>query len=482
MASKTYSQPTAGSPARRAGIGATLIAALGGLLFGYDTGIISAALLYIGPQFDLGDQAQQIVVASLLVGAIIGVATGGSLMDRIGRKRTLAATAALFTLGAIVSAVSTSLAELLIARVALGLAIGCSSVAVPAYIAEIAPAHLRGRLVSVNQLMISSGILSSYLVGYLLSDSGAWRWMLAIAAVPAIGMLIGLVRLGESPRWLLTRGREDEARRILAKHLSPADVDNEIADIVHSMAAERKFSYRDLLGKRFRPGIVLGIGVAATNQLVGVNAVTYYTPTLLSRAGFGDSAAILSSVGIGVANVTFTFLGYLLVDRVGRRPLLLIGTGITVAALILIGTLYAATDLTGVNRILIVAALMVYEAAFSASLGIAMWLVNSEVFPTAVRGKAGSFGLATHWILNLLISVTVLTTINAITPSGLFFSYAVLGALGFVFLARRMPETRGKRLEEIEAVLQRSPAPASPDAQPETGVPPRAAAVAQPES
>lgn len=448
-----------GRPPRAAAIGPTLIAALGGLLFGYDTGIISAALLYIGPQFHLGDGAQQIVVASLLVGAIIGVAAGGSLMDRIGRKRTLATTALVFTVGAVVSAVSTSVVELLVARVALGIAIGCSSVAVPAYIAEIAPAHLRGRLVSVNQLMISSGILSSYLVGYLLSDSGAWRWMLAIAAVPAVGMLAGLIRLGESPRWLLTRGRTDEARKILAKHHGPADVEKEIADIVNSMAAERAFSYRDLLGKRFRPGIVLGVGVAAINQLVGVNAVTYYTPTLLTRAGFGDSAAILSSVGIGVANVTFTFLGYLLVDRVGRRPLLLTGTGITVAALVAIGTLYAATDLTGVNRVLLVSALMAYEAAFSASLGIAMWLVNSEVFPTAVRGKAGSFGLATHWILNLLISVTVLTTINAITPSGLFFSYAVLGALGFVFLARRMPETRGKQLEEIEAVLQRSPAP-----------------------
>ncbi|MBO3679675.1 sugar porter family MFS transporter [Streptomyces sp. NEAU-YJ-81] len=480
MATKTYSQPTSGKPTRTAGVGATFIAALGGLLFGYDTGIISAALLYIGPQFQLGDQAQQIVVASLLVGAIIGVATGGGLMDRIGRKRTLATTAVVFTIGAAVSAVSTSLAELLVARVALGVAIGCSSVAVPAYIAEIAPAHLRGRLVSVNQLMISSGILSSYLVGYLLSDSGAWRWMLAIAAVPAVGMLVGLAWLGESPRWLLTRGRIDEARRTLAKNHSPADVDKEVNAIVSSMAAERKFSYRDLLGQRFRPGIVLGIGVAAINQLVGVNAVTYYTPTLLTRAGFGGSAAILSSVGIGVANVTFTFLGYLLVDRVGRRPLLLTGTGITVAALVLIGTLYAATDLTGISRVLLVAALMAYEAAFSASLGIAMWLVNSEVFPTAVRGKAGSFGLATHWILNLLISVTVLTTINAITPSGLFFSYAVLGALGFVFLARRMPETRGKRLEEIETVLQGSPAPASPPVQPETGAPTTAATVARP--
>ncbi|MBU6534007.1 sugar porter family MFS transporter [Streptomyces mayonensis] len=467
MARSTHPHPTGTRPARSPAVGPTLVAALGGLLFGYDTGIISAALLYISPQFDLGDQAQQIVVASLLVGAIVGVAAGGSLMDRIGRKRTLITTAAVFIVGAAVSAVSISVIELVGARVLLGLAIGCSSVAVPAYIAEIAPARLRGRLVSVNQLMISTGILSSYFVGYLLSDSGAWRWMLAIATVPAIGMLIGLVRLGESPRWLLTRGRTDEARRLLARHHTPAEVERELAEIAESMAEEQRFSYRDVLGKRFRPGIVLGVGVAAINQLVGVNAVTYYTPTLLTRAGFGDSAAILSSVGIGVANVSFTFLGYLLVDRVGRRPLLLTGTGVTVAALVAIGTLYAATDLTGVSRILLVLALMAYEAAFSASLGIAMWLVNSEVFPTAVRGKAGSFGLATHWVLNLLISVTVLTTIQAITPSGLFFAYAVLGALGFVFLARRMPETRGKRLEEIEADLQRGTASPVSGPQPE---------------
>ncbi|OLL73407.1 Sugar symporter [Pseudonocardia sp. Ae150A_Ps1] len=195
-----------GTPRR--GTGATVIAALGGLLFGYDTGIISAALLYLGPAFGLSDQAKEIVVASLLVGAIVGVAGGGTVMDRIGRRRTLLGVAVLFLAGAVASGLAGSLTVLLLARIVLGLAIGAASVAVPAYIAEIAPAHLRGRLVSVNQLMISSGILLSYVTGYVLSDAQAWRWMLAIAAVPAAVMLVALPRLPESPRWLLAKGRE----------------------------------------------------------------------------------------------------------------------------------------------------------------------------------------------------------------------------------------------------------------------------------
>src|SRR5690606_28758064 len=194
-------------PRRSAGAGATVIAALGGLLFGYDTGIISAALLYIGPECDLSDQAREYVVASLLVGAIIGVAAGGAIMDRLGRRRPLLAVAVLFLAGAIASGLAASMVVLLLARILLGLAIGAASVAVPAYIAEIAPAHLRGRLVSVNQLMISSGILISYITGYVLSDSQAWRWMLAVAAVPALVMLVALPLLPESPRWLLSQGR-----------------------------------------------------------------------------------------------------------------------------------------------------------------------------------------------------------------------------------------------------------------------------------
>ncbi len=443
----------------RRGAGATVIAAFGGLLFGYDTGIISAALLYLGPEFGLGDQSKEVVVASLLVGAIVGVAAGGAIMDRLGRRRTLLGVAVLFLVGAVASGTAGALVVLLVARVLLGLAIGAASVAVPAYIAEIAPAEQRGRLVSVNQLMISSGILISYVTGYALADAQAWRWMLAVAAVPALIMLIALPMLPESPRWLVSQGRADEARAVLSRGRAPAAVDAEIAEITAAMRAENRYSFRDLLSSRFRPGIVLGVGVAATNQLVGVNAVTYYTPTLLTDSGFGASAAILSSVGLGIANVVFTFAGLLMVDRIGRRPLVLGGTGLVVLSLVVIGAVYAFTDLQGVWAAVLLAFLMIYQASFSASLGLAMWLVNSEVFPTEVRGKAGSAGLATHWILNLLISVTVLSTINAITPSGLFWLYAVLGGLGLLFLHRRLPETRGRTLEQVDAQLNgRQPA------------------------
>jgi sugar porter (SP) family MFS transporter len=447
---ESQSRTTAG----RAVTGATVVAALGGLLFGYDTGVISAALLYIAPAFHLSELWQQIVVATLLVGAIVGVSLGGIIADNLGRRRTLSITSGVFTLGALISAVAPDLPTLLGARLLLGFAIGTASLSVSAYIAEIAPPQRRGRLVSVNQMMISSGILLSYVSGFLLSPAGAWRWMLGLAAVPSILMFAGLLRLPESPRWLISRDRHDAARAVLRRIVGADEVESELRTLSSAVLAEKNVTYRDVLKPQLRPAILLGIGVAAVNQLVGVNAITYYAPTLLTKAGFGESAAILSSVGIGVANVVFTLVGLLLIDRIGRRPLLLVGLGGVVASLVIIGLLYAVTDLSGIWAAALVAFLIIYEAMFSASIGLAMWLVNSEIFPTAVRGKAGSFGMFTHWGLNLVISLTVLTAFEAFSPSGLFWIYAVFGLLGFFYLKRFLPETRNRTLEEVEAILR----------------------------
>jgi len=432
---------------------ASTIAALGGLLFGYDTGVISAALLYIAPAFGLATGMKQVVVASLLLGAIAGALSGGPVVDRLGRKRTLLLVSAVFTVGALLSAAAANVEVLIAARVLLGLAIGASSLVVPTYIAEIAPPAVRGRLVSLNQLMITIGIFASYLVGYAFADSAGWRWMLGLAAVPSLAMLVGLLFMGESPRWLLSRGRTEEARAALLKTRSAEEAEAELAEITETMREESRFSYRDLFQPRLRPALLLGVAVAATNQLVGVNAVIYYAPTILQQSGMGDSASILSSVGIGAVNMIFTAIALLAIDKVGRRPLLIGGTAVVIVVLFGLGALYLLPSVHGLGAML-TAGLMLYEAAFAASLGLAIWLINSEVFPTAVRGKASSVGTMTHWALDFVISISVLTLIETVTETGLFWLYGVLGLIGLVFLYRKLPETKGRSLEDIEKSLQ----------------------------
>ena len=451
----TPPQVSAG-PARRgrgAVLGASTIAALGGLLFGYDTGVISAALLYIAPEFGLTSGTKQVVVAALLLGAVVGALGGGTVVDRLGRRRTLVLVSAVFTLAALGCAAAVDASTLIAARVVLGLAIGTSSLVVPTYIAEIAPPAVRGRLVSMNQLMITIGIFISYLVGYAFADAQGWRWMLGLAAVPSAVMLAGLFFLDESPRWLLSRNRTDEARAVLLRSRSAEDAEVELGEMSEAMREESRFSYRDLFRARLRPAVLLGIAVAATNQLVGVNAVIYYAPTILNQAGLGKAASILSSVGIGAVNVLFTALALAVVDRVGRRPLLIGGTAVVVVVLFGLGGVYLLPSVHGLGTVLTVG-LMLYEAAFAASLGIGIWLINSEIFPTAVRGKAASAGTVTHWGLDFLVSISVLTIIQATTETGLFWLYGVLGVLGLAYLAVKLPETKGRSLEDVERSLR----------------------------
>jgi sugar porter (SP) family MFS transporter len=435
----------------------SVVAALGGLLFGYDTGIVSAALLYVTPEYHLSEAGQQTFVAVLLLGAVIGVVVGGPVTDRIGRRPTLLIVAAVYVVGALVSALSPSLPLIYVARFLLGLSVGSSSLVVPMYIAEIAPAHLRGRLVSFNQTAVALGIFVSYLVGYAFAPIHGWRWMIGLAAVPAVVMLIGLIPLVESPRWLSTRGRRNDARSVLVQvRPTEQEADRELDDIVEAIQEERAVTYRSLFQSRpIRRGILIGVVVAATNQLVGVNAILYYAPTILKQAGFGDSSAILSSVGIGGAFLIFTVVGLFAVDAVGRRPTLLIGIGVVVVVLVAIGALYLFPQ-SSVVGVLLVVGLTVYEAAFSASLGIGIWLVNSEVLPNRVRGKAQSFGTVTHWGLDLIISLVVLTLINALSATGVFWIFAAFGIIGFVVLLRILPETRNRSLEQIERELTAS--------------------------
>ncbi|MDN5913725.1 MAG: sugar porter family MFS transporter [Pseudonocardia sp.] len=440
---------------KRRGIGlATTVAAAGGLLFGYDTGVISGALLFIKPEFGLGDAGQQVLVSGLLAGALVGALAGGAISDSLGRKKTLLGVAAVFLLGALLSGLAPGLTTLVVARVVLGLSIGVSSVCVPLYIAEMAPKERRGRLVSMNQFLITVGILLSYLVNYAFAPIAGWRWMLALAAVPALAMLIGLVGASESPRWLVLRGRADEALEVLRGSRTADEARAEIDEIRGTAREERRWSWADLRRPQLRPALMLGIGVAAVNQLVGVNAVIYYAPTILQGVFGSDAAAILATVGIGIVNALVTFVALSRIDSWGRRPLLLGGLVAVIGSLVALVVLFLLPSQAGVVGILIVVALCVYIAAFAASLGIGIWLVNSEVFPTGVRGKAGSLGATTHWGLDLVIASTTLTLITNLGESGLFAIFAVIGVAGFVFLYRLMPETKGKSLEQVDAELQ----------------------------
>lgn len=432
--------------------GASIVAALGGLLFGYDTGVISIAAVYLVPDFGLSDTAQQVVVSSLLIGAVIGVLFGGPLSDRAGRKNTLLGVTVVFTIAALGCGFAPEVGTLIVARFVLGLAIGVSSLVVPTYIAEMSPPQRRGVLVSLHQLMVTVGILVSYLVGYGFSGDGAWRWMLGLAAAPSIVMFFGLLSLPESPRWFMVHGRTEEARSVLARTRSAEEAESEMNEIATVIASESRLSYRELLGPRYRRWISVGVAAAGTSQVVGVNAVIYYAPTILKNAGFGNNAAILASIGIGTVNVLFTVLALLFIDRLGRRPLILGGGSVVILALLAVGALFLM-PVQGAVAIWLVGVLIIYEAAFACSLGIAIWLVNSEIFPSKVRGKAASFGIVSHWGLDFLVSISVLTMISAFTATGVFWLYALLGIVGLVYLYRWLPETKNRTLEEIETAL-----------------------------
>ena len=435
-------------------VASAAVAALGGFLFGFDTGIISGALLFIKQEFGLSANLQQLVVGSLLLAAVVGALLGGPISDVWGRKRTLILAALIFGVGALVASFSPNLAVLVVARVLLGLAIGIASMIVPVYIAEIAPPRVRGALVSLQQFMITVGIMVSYLVSYAFSGSGAWRWMLGVGMIPAAILFVGMLPLPESPRWLLAKDRRQDALGVLHRiRHEEHNPEAELAEIeaVHKMQAG--VSYQDLFRPSVRPALVVGVGIAFINQMVGVNAVIYYAPTILKDAGFSSSAAILATTGVGILNMLVTLCALLLIDRVGRRPLLLAGISGVLLALIVLGATYLLPGGPSGAGFLLVAGLLVYIASFAASLGIAIWLLNSEVYPLEVRGKGAAAGAFTHWVLDFVIASTVLTLIATITPTGMFWFYGLFAILGIVFVLRRVPETKGKTLEEVSEEL-----------------------------
>ncbi len=430
---------------------AAAISALGGLLFGYDVGVISGAILFIKDEFALSAGMEEVVVSAVLLGSLVGAMAGGSLADRLGRRSILVVSAVVFGIGAIAAALAPETTTLIAARVIAGAAIGIASFVAPLYISEIAPVAIRGKLVAINQVALTSGIVISYLVDYAFAGTHAWRWMFALAAIPAAAFGVGLAFIPDSPRWLVARGRVDDARAVLRRIRQANVVEGELREIQHS-ASRQQGHWSELLGPRLRPAMIVGIGLAIAQQVTGINTVIYYAPTIFGFAGLSlVPTAILASVGVGMVNVVMTVVAMLLIDRVGRRPLLLVSLAGMAVALAVLGLAFALPQLSGNLGWIAVTSLMVYVGSFAVGLGPVFWLVLSEIYPLRVRGRAMSVGTVANWGTNLLVALTFLTLTQVLGRPATFWLYAVISVAAWLFAFFLVPETKGRSLEQIEA-------------------------------
>jgi SP family galactose:H+ symporter-like MFS transporter len=431
------------------------VAALGGLLFGYDTGVISGALLFIRQVMSLSPTLQGIVVAIALAGAAIGAAVAGYLSDLMGRRRVILGAGLLFIAGAIISAVAQGIPVLLIGRFLVGLAIGTASMLTPLYLAEIAPASGRGAIVSLNQLCITGGILVSYLVGYALAGaSDGWRWMLALGAVPGIILATGMLVLPESPRWLAGHRRTDDAEKVLQLVRGTANVSEELHSLRTDIAQEgRLASAADLLAPRLRIPLIIGVGLAMFQQITGINTVIYFAPTIFQSAGLPSAAtSILATAGVGAVNVVLTIVSMWLIDSLGRRQLLLWSLGGMAATLFILCAAFF-TGTSGQLAWIAVISVAAYVGFFAIGLGPVFWLLIAEIFPLALRGRAMSLATVANWVFNLIVSATFLNLVGAIGTAGAFLVYGVLSLAAFAFIVWMVPETKGRSLEQIEATF-----------------------------
>lgn len=435
------------------------IAAIAGLLFGFDTGIISGALLFIQKDYAISTTMKELIVSSVLLGAMFGSLAGGSLTDRFGRRRLMLVISALFIVGTVIAACANGVNAILFGRLFIGFAIGMGSYTAPLYIAEVAPFEWRGGLVSLNQLAITIGILSSYLINYAFTNiDGSWRWMFGMGLIPAALLSIGMIFLPESPRWLVKQNRLDEATKTLQRLRNSTNVDDELQEIRNSFKIKQA-SFREIFSPWVRPVLFFGAMLGVIQQVTGINTIIYYAPIIFQLAGFHDAASsILATVGIGVVNVLATVFAIYYLDRLGRRPLLLagiVGMALTLSCLSLAFYLGTSGDLM---RFVAIACTFLYIICFAFSLGAILWLIVSEIFPLEVRATTMGVAVFSCWIANLAVSSTFLTLLNALGPSMTFLLYALMCVFSFVFCYYKTPETKGVTLEQIEEnIRQRLP-------------------------
>lgn len=443
---KTFASPGVQKGSARYLYLPAMVAAIGGLLFGFDTAVINGAIVFIKQQFRLSDVQTEIAASSLLMGCIVGASVAAFTSDRFGRKRVLLAAAALFTVSSIGAALPRDVAQFAVARVLGGIAIGIASTLSPLYIAEISPARQRGLLVSLNQLAIVTGILLSYTVNYLLTDTGPanWRWMFASAAVPSLGFLLTLILIPESPRWLMQKGREKEAQHFLAQIVGSEAATGEVNAIRAAISEETG----KLFDPTFRTALMVAILIALFSQFTGINTIIYYGSLVFLEHVPRQTAstALWANVIIGVINFVATIIGMLLIDRSGRKPLLMSAYAGMALSLIAVS---AAMRFQAVGTVVLIFVLT-YVACFAVGVGTGTWVLMSEICPTRVRGRAMSLATVCLWGGTLLVTLTFLSLANVFTAPGVFLLYGVVCMTAFLFVWKKVPETKGRTLEEIE--------------------------------
>jgi len=456
MAAQDPQQGSGWSPALILVLVAVLLA---GALFGYDQGVISGALEGLEKDFKLSPILVEVVTSWVTLGALAGSLAGGELADRLGRRKTLIVAAALFAAGAAVEALTPGVTVLVAGRLIVGFGVGVAAVAAPLYAAELAPAEKRGRFVAAYQLAITIGIFLSYLVDQALAARGDWRIMLGVSAVPAVLLLFAMLPAVESPRWLVRMGRRDEARAAIMRARPWVDPDVRLQSIEASLRAEpTSASWGEVFAPAWRRPLTIGIGLAVFQQITGINAIIYYSDKIFAAAGFATAEAQTQATtwAIGAVNVAATLIAIAFIDRLGRRPLLLAGLVGMFVSLTAVGiaflTLGKGATATPMAGIVTLVALVVFIISFAFSLGPVVWTVINEIFPGRVRGRAVAVATAVNWGAAFLVSEFFLTLVNAIGESATFWLFAFFCVVGGIWVYRSVPETKGRSLEQIEAL------------------------------
>jgi len=442
-----------------------VVATLGGLLFGYDTGVISGALLFMGPELNLTPFTTGLVTSSLLFGAAFGALLSGHFAAAAGRKKIILVLAIIFAAGALGTSMAPNVEWMIFFRLVLGVAVGGAAATVPVYIAEIAPANRRGQLVTLQELMIVSGQMLAYIsnAGFNAVWGGetTWRWMLAIATLPAVLLFFGMLFMPDTPRWYAMKGRLAEARKVLERTRARQDVEWEMTEIEETLAEEDQ--QRPRLRELRKPWLfklfLIGMGIAVIQQLTGVNTIMYYAPTMLKAVGMDDSAALFATIANGVISVLMTFVGIWLLGKIGRRTMTMIGQFGCTACLVFIGavtffmpeTIHGQPDMW--RSYMVMLGMLMFLSFQQGALSPVTWLLLSEIFPTRLRGIFMGGAVFAMWIANFLISLMFPVLLASVGLAGAFFIFALVGIGGAIFVIKCVPETRNRSLEQIEHYL-----------------------------
>ncbi len=431
-----------------------IVASLGGLLSGYDTGVISGALLYINETWDLSISLQGLVVSAVLIGAVIGAATNGVLADIFGRKKIIIATAIIFILGSILCCFAPNVYVLIISRVFVGLAVGIVNFVIPLYLSEVAPKAVRGTLVSLYQWAITAGILFSYCINATFANFVySWRLMLLAGVLPGLVLLIGMSFMSDTPRWLISKNREEEAEKVLRKIEPDADTENEIKEIKHTLKLNENIDKKLNFKKWMIMPFVVGIGIMFAQICTGINTIIYYAPTIFKIAGFDSNLnAIYATTGIGVVNFLMTIVAVFFTDKLGRKPLLYFGLTGVMLSLAALGCAFAYQEVLGAGlKVVAVGSLVTYIICFAMSLGPIGWILVSEVFPLKIRGVAMSICTVANFAFNFFVVGSFPVLIHKIGGAYTFWGFAAVSFLCILFVYFFVPETKGISLEQIES-------------------------------